>query len=148
MNRDPRLLLTVLHRATARYLRVGPKGLHLHSTPTPSAMARVLDWRSARTLYEHRRPACRSLDGTHSVSHPGRHCAACPMASRCTGQVRVDILIEGRPWRLLLALTSARNFLVHEATLRSEGRDITAVPHRLQVVDRGTFGELLFSEAP
>lgn len=148
MSQDPRLLQSVLHRATARYLRVGPKGLHLQSTPTPTAIARVLDWGAARTLYEERRPACRSLDGTHSVSHPGRTCSGCTPAPRCTGQVRVDLLIEGRPWRLLLTLTSARNFLFHEAAIRSQGRDITAVSHRLQVLDRGSFGELRFAAAP
>ncbi len=58
---------------------------------------------------------CWSLERTHFVGYSGRHLAACPMDSRCAGQTRVVLFIDGHPWRLLLALTSARNVIVHEA---------------------------------
>jgi hypothetical protein len=147
MNGDPKLLRGVLHRAAARYLTVGSKGLQLGERPAPTATARILAWGAARTLYEQGRPVCRSLDGVVSVSHAGRTCDGCTFAPRCTGQIRVDLLIAGRPWRLMLAFTSAKNFLVYEASLQGQRVRIEDIDHRIAVVDRGRFGELRFSRA-
>jgi hypothetical protein len=129
----------------ARYLRVSPKGLHLGSVPTPSAQVRIVGFGAARTLYRNRKPACRSLDAAVSVTHVGRRCDDCVFAKECTGQVRVDLLADGKPYRLLLAYTSAKNFLIYEAELREHHVPIEDIAHQLDVVDRRTFGEIRFS---
>lgn len=143
---DASLFRGILHRAVARYLRVSPKGLHFGAAPTPSAEVRILGFGPARTLYRNRKPACRSLDAAVSVTHVGRRCDDCALAKECTGQVRVDLLADGRPFRLLLAFTSAKNFLIYEADLRERRIAIEDVMHRLDVIDRRTFGEVRFSE--
>jgi hypothetical protein len=145
VNGEARLLRSILHRAVARYLRVSPKGLHLGSGPTPTAKVRIVGFGAARTLYRNRKPVCRSLDAAVSVTHVGRRCDGCAFAKECTGQVRVDLLAEGRPYRLLLAYTSAKNFLLYEAELREHRIPIEDVEHRIDVIDRRTFGEVRFS---
>lgn len=141
---NPKLLRDILHRAVARYLTVSPRGLHLGREVVPTALGRILGWGPARTLYKDKKPICRSLDGTISVTHEERRCEECTFKSACTGQVRVDLLIRGRAWRLLLAYTSARNFLVYEAELKARKIVIEDVEHRLEVFDRGYFGEVRF----
>jgi hypothetical protein len=145
MNHDARLLRAILHRAVARYLRVSPKGLHLASDPVPSAFVNIVDWGPARTLYRNRKPACRSLDGAVSVTHPDRHCDRCTFNKHCTGQVRVDLLVTGKPYRLLLSYTSAKNFLIYQAELQDQRVKIEDILHRIEVIDRGSFGEVRFS---
>lgn len=63
---------------------------------------------------------------------------------RCTPQIRLDLSIEARPYRLLLAYTSAANFLAYEADLRRRRIVLEIVTHHIQVVDRGSWGELRF----
>ena len=147
MNPPARLLRNLLHRSTARYLTVSAKGLHLGRAVNPTAVVRILGFSPARTLYRARRPVCRSLDGAISVTHADRRCESCAFQKECTGQVRVDLLIAGRPYRVLLAYTSAKNFLIYETELRAENIPIEDIEHRLDVIDRGHFGELRFTRA-
>lgn len=79
------------------------------------------------------------------MTHAGRRCDDCAFAKECTGQVRVDLLAGGRPYRLLLAYTSAKNFLLYEADLRDLHISIEGVVHQVDVIDRRTFGEVRFS---
>jgi len=143
---DVEPLREILQRALARYLTVTPEGFKLigRAKPVPQIDARIVSFGGARTLYKNRRPDCRSLDGVQSITHP-RRCGECELRSQCTAQVRLDALVDGRPYRLLLAHTSARNFLVYETRLRQKGHDYAQVLHRITVVDRGSWGELRFS---
>ena len=140
-------LRAILHRAMVRYLSVKPRGFLLttRGDPLPVIEARILSFGGARTLYKDRRPDCRSLDGVHSASHLGRRCAGCDDKNNCTSQVRVDIIVDARAFRLLLAHTSARNFLAYEADLRVKRISLDQPLHRLEVVNRGTWGETRFS---
>lgn len=140
-------LRAILHRQMVRYLSVGPRGflLERRGAPRPILEVRILSFGGARTLYKMRRPDCRSLDGVHSASHTGRRCASCEKKNDCTPQVRIDLLVDARAFRLLLAHTSARNFLAYEGDLRVKGIPLDQPLHRLEVVKRGTWGEIRFS---
>ena len=140
-------LRAILHRAFARYLSVKPRGFLLTTAgdPTPVIEARILSFGGAQTLYKNRRPDCRSLDGVHSASHTGRRCATCEQKNDCTPQVRIDLLVDARAFRLLLAHTSARNFLAYEGDLRVKRIPLDSPLHRLEVVNRGSWGEVRFS---
>ncbi|MEW6748052.1 MAG: hypothetical protein AB1486_35520 [Planctomycetota bacterium] len=146
MTPDPELLREILHRALARYLTVHPQGLVIDNSrkPLPVAEARILAYGGARTRYKYRRPVCRSLDAISSITHPDRRCADCQERESCTPQLRLDLILESRPYRLLLAFTSARNFLEYVALLQPKGLALEDSRHRLEVVDRGTWGEIRF----
>lgn len=143
---DVEPLREILRRALTRYLTVTPAGFQLigRSKPEPQIEARLLSFGGARTLYKNRRPDCRSLDGLQSITHT-RQCSDCELRSQCTAQVRLDLLVDSRPYRLLLAHTSARNFLAYDMKLRQAKRDYAQVLHRLTVMNRGSWGELRFS---
>jgi hypothetical protein len=146
MSGDLQPLRDILHRVLARYLTVRPSGFLLGDDERPHRVveARILGYGGARTLYRERKPDCRSLDGIASITHKGRRCTGCELRPKCTPQVRLDLVVDYRPYRLLLAQTSAHNFLEHEAKLRPLGIAIEAVTHRIEVIDRGSWGELRF----
>jgi len=139
-------LREILHAALKRYLTVRPRGFELDPGETPRAAitARILNTGAARTLYQHRKPACRSLDGVHPLEAPQRTCAQCRLRAQCTPQVRLDLFVDARPFRLLLAHTSARNFLAYDARLRHRGLALEDRLHHLTVTNRGSWGELRF----
>ncbi len=141
-------LRQVLHRATASYLKVSAAGFHVAGRPSREVEAKILQWSDARTRYVDRYPTCRSLDGVVSITHPGRECDGCPDRAGCTDQVHLELLIGGRPYRLLLAYTSAANFLGYAMALRAERVEIEMIPHRLSTHDRGRFVEIRFTRHP
>lgn len=146
--RDVEPLRELLHRALVRYLTVRPRGFELRcgDPPRPVIEARILGHGGARTLYEERRPKCRSLDGVRPITgDSNRSCAECADRSRCVPQVRLDLIVDRRPFRMLLAYSSARAFLVYEAELRQRGRRIEDVVTKITVVNRGSWGELRFA---
>ena len=145
---DVQPLRELLHRALVRYLTVRPRGFELERGERlrPSVQTRILGHGGARTLYERRKPVCRSLDGLRPVTgDTARACADCELRSRCTPQVRLDLVVDRRPFRLLLAYTSARAFLLYEAELRRRDVKIEDVVTTITVVTRGSWGELRFS---
>jgi hypothetical protein len=146
---DPQPLRDLLHRALARYLTVSPRGFVLdgRAEPVPRLVVRVLGYGGARTLYQQRKPVCRSLDGVAAVTDATKRCESCPQLDSCTPQVRVDLVVEGRPHRLLLAFTSAKNFLAYVGQLEGRRVAVKAVRHELLVVPRRGWGEVQFREA-
>ena len=146
MARDIEPLREILHGLLVRYLTVRPGGFELApGDPLQRALeARILGHGGARTLYEERKPTCRSLDGVRPLHRSDRTCARCSLRSRCTPQVRVDLFVDSRPLRLLLAHTSARAFLVYEAELRSRGIAIEQILTHMEVIHRGSWGEIRF----
>jgi len=145
---DFEALRAILHRALARYLTVTPRGVLLadEQQPLPSIAVRILGYGGARTLYRKHRPVCRSLDGVAAVTDQDKRCAECPQRDECTPQVRLDLIVRGRPYRLLLAFTSARNFLGYVGRLERDRIDLASVEHELLVVPRGSWGEVRFRE--
>jgi hypothetical protein len=144
---DLQPLREILFQAQRRYLTVRPRGFELNpGTPLrPVLEARILAYGSARTLYQERKPLCRSLDGIRPLSAGQRTCATCTLRTRCTPQVRLDLLVDTQPFRLLLAHTSAKNFLLYEAQLRQRDLALYELLHRITVINRGSWGELRFT---
>ncbi|MCP3882266.1 MAG: hypothetical protein GY701_28320, partial [Sulfitobacter sp.] len=60
-------------------------------------------------------------------------------------QVRLDLLVDTQPWRLLLAYTSAKSFLLSAAQLRERGIELYEGLHHMTVINRGSWGELRFA---
>jgi len=78
------------------------------------------------------------------LDDPIRTCAQCRVRGQCTPQVRLDLFVDAQPFRLLLAHTSAKNFLAYEARLRQQGHPLADHLHRITVINRGSWGELRF----
>ena len=141
---DPEILREILERTLVRYLDVRPGGLLVDGRLHPEKEARVSSFAGARTLYRGRKPFCRSLDGVKAIQS-GKLCSECHERRHCTPQVRVDLLLDDRPFRLLLSFTSAKNFLVYASRLKRDGSSVEAVTTRIHVLDRGSWGELRFT---
>jgi hypothetical protein len=146
---DPRPLRAILHRALARYLTVTSRGFVLEgqTDPQPRLVVRILSYGGARTLYQNRRPTCRSLDGIAAIADPAKQCQECPQADRCTPQVRLDLVVDSKPYRLLLSFTSAKNFLAHVGRLEAARVAIDSLQHEFVVLPRSGWGEIQFREA-
>ena len=145
---DVEPLRELLRRAPVRILTARPRGFELvpGERPRPLVQARILGHGAARTLNRDRKPICRSLDGVRPVTDDtATACADCPLRKRCTPQVRLDLLAEQRPLRLLLAGSVARAFLLYEAGLRQRHVAIADIVTTIAVVNRGSWGELRFS---
>ncbi len=146
---DVQPLREILHAAFKRYLSVRPRGFELEpgAPLRPTLQGRIVSTGAARTLYQARRPRCRSLDGLAPLDDPHRTCAACRLRTQCTAQLRLDLFVDAQPFRLLLAYTSAKNYLLYEAQLRQGDVCIEDHLHRLTVIHRGSWGEVRFSLA-
>lgn len=148
MNATQPALADLFADAFARYLAVRPSGLQMpHGPIVQSLRARLLACRPARTLYENHQPRCRSLDGIQSITET-RSCAACLLRKTCTPQIYLELLHDRVPYRLLLAYTSARNFMLFASRLRQQGQPVENADILLSVRDRGRWGELRFLAAP
>ena len=146
---DLQPLRAILQQAQRRYLTVRPRGFALNPDASlrPTLEVRILSFGAARTLYQNRKPLCRSLDGIEPTAPQGRRrCADCALRPRCTAQVRLDLLADTQPYRLLLAHTSAKNFLLYETQLRERGVALYDGLHRMTVINRGSWGELRFTQ--
>jgi hypothetical protein len=144
---DVEPLREILHRVLVQYLTVRPRGFELQRGERlrPVVEARILGYGGARTFYQDRKPVCRSLDGVRPVTgDTDKSCAECEARARCTPQVRLDLIVERQPFRLLLAYSSARAFFVYEAELRQRDVAIEDITTKITVVNRGSWGELRF----
>jgi len=143
------ILRDIVHRMMARYMTIRPFGIDLgNSRKLIAALnCRVLNYAAARTLYQQRRPICRSLDAVKALKDTKKHCQQCLDRKHCTGQVRLDLLFENDPYRLLLAYTSAKNFLLYTAKLAQQKLEIQTIDTKIIVVNRGSWGELRFCHA-
>jgi hypothetical protein len=144
---ETQILKDILHRMVARYMTIRSLGIDLGKGRKllPSMDCRILNYGGARTLYRARRPICRSLDAVKAVREPDKYCQECLDRKHCTPQVRLDLLFENRPYRLLLAYTSAKNFLLYTGELALRKLEIQRVSTHIQILNRGSWGELCFS---
>jgi len=148
MNAVQPVLNDLFADAFARYLAVRPTGLQMpHGPIVPTLRARLLKFNTARTLYENHHPCCRSLDGIQSITED-RACATCLLRKTCTPQLYIQLLYGGVPYRLLLAYSSARNFMLFASSLRQHGQSVENAEAILSVRDRGRWGELRFISSP
>lgn len=143
---EPDPLRELLHHMTARYLTIRPGGFELEGAARlrPTLDAQLLGYGGARSLYRGRRPVCRSLDGIRAIEDHEKSCACCTDRKHCTPQVRLDLLVEHAPSRLLLAYSSARNFLLFIGPL-GPGEALRPLRIRIRVLNRGSWGELSFA---
>ena len=139
----------ILTRTAARYLTVRPHGIELAPgyQPLKQLSVQITDHGAARTLYRDRKPVCRSLDGIRALRDPAIQCSECDDRGSCTPQLRVDLIYDCAPYRLLLAYTSARNFLFYNTEIVKARRDLSDIITRIRVINRGRWGELQFSPA-
>ncbi len=148
MNATPSPISDLFADAFARYLAIRPSGLQMpHGPIVQTLRARILACRPARTLYENHQPRCRSLDGIQSITE-ARTCSACLLRKTCTPQIYLELLHDRVPYRLLLAYTSARNFMTFVSRLRQQGQPVEDADILLSVRDRGRWGELRFFIPP
>ena len=140
------ILRDIVQRMMARYITVRPLGIDLGNNRKliPALNCRILDYGAARTLYRNRRPVCRSLDAVKAIKDANKLCQQCVDRDNCTGQVRLDLLFENCPYRLLLAYTSAKNFLLYTGKLAEKKIEIQTTDTKIVVVNRGSWGELRF----
>ena len=140
------ILRDIVQRMMARYITVRPLGIDLGNNRKliPALNCRILDYGAARTLYRNRRPVCRSLDAVKAIKDANKLCQQCVDRDNCTGQVRLDLLFENCPYRLLLAYTSAKNFLLYSGKLAEKKIEIQTTDTKIVVVNRGSWGELRF----
>jgi hypothetical protein len=141
---DPSRLDDLIRTLLVRYAEITPGGLVLHKghTPLREVPCLFLHTSPARTLYRDRQPVCRSLDGIRGRG--GKECAPCGDRDSCTPQVLLDVEIDRRSYRLLLAYTSARNFLLFADGLARAGRKLQGMTFTMRILDRGRWGELRF----
>jgi len=145
MNYEFSTMRELAARAFARYLPVLPAGFRLSADNiVPTLQASVIQYRPARTLYKNRTQVCRSLDGIRAISKE-QECASCLFRRVCTPQICLEILHQGVPWRLMLAYTSARNFLLFKSRLEKEKIPLENSTILISVRDRGRWGEVYFS---
>ena len=140
------ILRDIVQRMMARYITVRPLGIDLGNNRKliPALNCRILDYGAARTLYRNRRPVCRSLDAVKAIKDANKLCQQCVDRDHCTGQIRLDLLFENCPYRLLIAYTSAKNFLLYTGKLAEKKIEIQTTDTKIVVVNRGSWGELRF----
>ncbi len=141
-----KILRDIVQRMMARYITVRPLGIDLGNNRKliPALNCRILDYGAARTLYRNRRPVCRSLDAVKAIKDANKLCQQCVDRDHCTGQIRLDLLFENCPYRLLIAYTSAKNFLLYTGKLAEKKIEIQTTDTKIVVVNRGSWGELRF----
>jgi hypothetical protein len=138
----------ILARTTARYLGVRPHGIVVPGEGShPEISAQILDHGAARTLYQDRKPRCRSLDAIRAVDDSKRLCALCAERARCTPQIRLNLVFRAKPYRILLAYTSAKNFLFYATEIRLRELELPNIVTSIRCLNRGTWGELRFVRA-
>jgi len=141
-------LQDLFHETLARYILVRPTGIQICPGRLVSSLsAQILTFRPARTLYQNRQPTCRSLDGIQALQQ-GRACASCLMRKACTPQIYLELLADNLPLRLILAYSSARNFMTFVSRLRTQHHPIENAHIIISVRDRGRWGELHFISQP
>ena len=140
------ILRDIVQRMMARYMTIRPLGIDLGNGRKliPTLNCRILNYAAARTLYRQRRPICRSLDAVKALGDSKKLCQQCLDRKHCTGQVRVDLVFENCPYRLLLAYTSAKNFLLYTAKLAEQKLEFQTIDTKIVVINRGSWGELRF----
>jgi hypothetical protein len=148
MNPNRSTLNDLFASSFARYLSIQPTGLRFpHGLLRSSVPAILMTCSPARTLYKHRKPLCRSLDGVRSIKDE-TSCASCANRKDCTAQIYLELMVDGVPYRLLLAYTSARNFMQFASRLTQQGINVENAPVIISVRDRGRWGEVRFISQP
>lgn len=135
----------IMAQSMARYATLTPKGVMLEfaSVPYNPLPVSMITYRPARTRYLERKPVCRSLNGICAIDRR-QSCAFCKNARTCTAQIAFDFHYRALPFRLLLAYTSAANFMAMLRRLGTTGKPYEGANIEIKVIDRGRWGEACF----
>jgi hypothetical protein len=139
-------LREIIAASSARYAQITPQGILLPAASTPynPLPVSIVTYKPARTRYVSKQPVCRSLNGIHSLQN-NVHCATCDNRRTCTPQISLEIFYRSVPFRLMLAYTSAKNFLTLLRTLHMPNQHIEGAFVEITVLDRGKWGEARFA---
>jgi radical SAM protein with 4Fe4S-binding SPASM domain len=142
-------LREIIAASSARYALITPQGILLPcaSAPYNPLAATIVTHKPARTRYVNKQPVCRSLNGIQSLQDNAR-CATCDHRRACTPQIALELLYRTVPFRLMLAYTSAKNFLAFLRTLHAPNQRIEGASVEITILDRGKWGEARFSLTP
>jgi len=136
----------IIASVCSRYATLAPKGIVLPSSSTPynPLSATIVTYKPARTRYLNKKPVCRSLNGIRSL-HDNAPCVSCDYRRTCTPQIALEIHYRAIPFRIMLAYTSAKNFLDFLRTLHLNNRNVENTFVEISVLDRGKWGEAKFA---
>jgi hypothetical protein len=136
----------IIAATSARYALINPQGILLPSAASPynPLLVTIVTYKPARTRYINKQPVCRSLNGIHSLQDK-ISCATCDYRRTCTPQIALEVLYRSVPFRLMLAYTSAKNWLAFLRTLQAPHQRIEGAVVNIAVLDRGNWGEARFS---
>lgn len=87
--------------------------------------------------------ACFSSNGHKSFN--GKHCDTCSDIKNCQLKLRLLFKLESLDYCLELPKTSYENYRKYTTTLLEDGLDIKRIITIANVIDRGYWGEVLFS---
>lgn len=135
----------IMAQSMARYATITPKGIRMEYSESPynPLPVTIITYKPARTLYIARKPMCRSLNGINALERTQK-CAFCENAKTCTPQIALDFSYRSIPFRLLLAFTSAKNFVALLRKLGTAGKSDEGANISISVIDRGKWGEACF----
>ena len=141
-------LREIISSVCSRYALLTPKGIVLPSSTTPynPLPATIVTYKPARTRYVNKKPVCRSLNGIQSLNDSAP-CVSCDYRRTCTPQIALEIQYRIIPYRIMLAYTSAKNFMAFLRTLYTINKPFENALVDISVIDRGKWGEAMFSQA-
>lgn len=141
-------LRQIIAQTCAAYATITPAGIILTVTDKPynPLLVSIVSYKSARTRYVNRHPVCRSLNGIAAINGRKR-CVACEDKRVCTPQIALEIIYRAVPFRILIAYTSAKNFLLFMKSLYTHHQQLENTTVEISVIDRGRWGEVCFKAA-
>jgi hypothetical protein len=138
----------IISSVCSRYALLTPKGIVLPTSSNPynPLPVTVVTYKPARTRYVNKKPVCRSLNAIYSLNDKAA-CISCDFRRTCTPQIALEFLYRAVPFRIMLAYTSAKNFLAFLRTLNPANSHIENASVEISVIDRGKWGEAKFTLA-
>jgi len=139
-------LRQIITQTCARYATITPAGIILAGSDMPynPLPVTIVTYKSARTRYVNRYPLCRSRNGISAVNGQKR-CIPCEEKRVCTPQISLEVMYRVVPFRILIAYTSAKNFLMFTKTLFARHQQLEQIRVEISVIDRGRWGEACFA---
>jgi hypothetical protein len=139
-------LREIIASVCSRYALITPKGIVLPTSTTlyNPLPATIIIYKPARTRYVNKKPLCRSLNACTSLNDK-TSCVSCSYRRTCTPQIALEILYRSVPFRIMLAYTSAKNFVSFLRTLHTTIDHTENALVEISVIDRGKWGEAKFS---
>jgi len=129
------------------FLRIGLDGFLCQGREHATFSASLLTCSTVRKRFLKGILVCFSSDG--HKARDGASCQSCPHLQDCLPRIRLRLrpLSDDLPHPIFLELSfsSAKNFLEYFTNIQSQGIDPYQVPLRLNVLNRGRWGEVLFS---